>query len=89
MQSKIKIDGVAKLNYFLINLFLKIKNYKEGIKLIFNSIVAKDNLLLEIYGVMRSNVSNDVKVENVIKLLEENKEFNKVLKFEERERLNR
>ena len=38
---------------------------------------------------MRSNVSNDVKVENVIKLLEENKEFNKVLKFEERERLNR
>ena len=57
--------------------------------MIFNSIVAKDNLLLEIYGVMRSNASNDVKVENVIKLLEENKEFNKVLKFEERERLNR
>ena len=55
----------------------------------FNSIVAKDNLLLEIYKVMRSNVGNDVKVENVIKLLEENKEFNKVLKFEERERLNR
>lgn len=81
---------VAKLNYFLINLFLKkIKNYKEGIKLLFNSIVAKDNLLLEIYRVMRSNVGNDVKVESVIKLLEENKEFNKVLKFEERERLNR
>lgn len=55
----------------------------------FNSIVAKDNLLLEIYGVMKSKVSNDVKVENVIKLLEQNKEFNKVLKFEERERLNR
>ena len=57
--------------------------------MLFNSIVAKDNLLLEIYRVMRSNVGNDVKVENVIKLLEENKEFNKVLKFEERERLNR
>ena len=38
---------------------------------------------------MRSNVGNGVKVESVIKLLEENKEFNKVLKFEERERLNR
>ena len=57
--------------------------------MLFNSIVAKDNLLLEIYGVVKSEASNDVKVENVIKLLEENKEFNKVLKFEERERLNK
>ena len=55
----------------------------------FNSIVAKDNLLLEIYRVVKSEVGNDVKVENIIKLLEQNKEFNKVLKFEERERLNR
>jgi hypothetical protein len=55
----------------------------------FNSIVAKDNLLLEIYRVVKSEVNNNVKVESVIKLLEGNKEFNKVLKFEERERLNR
>lgn len=80
---------VAKLNYFLINFFSKNKNYKEEIKLIFNSIVAKDNLLLEIYRVVKSEVDNNVKVKSIIKLLEENKEFNKVLKFEERERLNR
>ena len=55
----------------------------------FNSIVAKDNLLLEIYRVVKSEVGNDVKVKSIIKLLKENKEFNKVLKFEERERLNR
>ena len=55
----------------------------------FNSIVAKDNLLLEIYRVVKSEVSNDVKVKSIIKLLKENKEFNKVLKFEEREQLNR
>ena len=57
--------------------------------MLFNSIVAKDNLLLEIYKVVKSEVGNDVKVKSIIKLLEENKEFNKVLKFEERERLNR
>ena len=57
--------------------------------MLFNSIVAKDNLLLEIYKVVKSEVDNNVKVKSIIKLLEENKEFNKVLKFEERERLNR
>lgn len=55
----------------------------------FNSIVAKDNLILEIYRVVKSEVDNNVKVKSIIKLLKESKEFNKVLKFEERERLNR
>ncbi len=52
-------------------------------------IVEKDNLLLKIYGVVRREDHNKTKIEDIIKLFENNKAFNKLLNFKRRSSLGK
>lgn len=52
-------------------------------------IVEKDNLLLKIYEIIRRKDNKKNKIENIIKLFENSKAFNKLLDFERRSNLGK
>lgn len=52
-------------------------------------IVEKDNLLLKIYEIIRREDSKKNKIEDIIKLFENSKAFNKLLDFERRSNLGK
>ena len=52
-------------------------------------IVEKDNLLLKIYEIIRREDNKKTKIENIIKLFENSKAFNKLLDFERRSNLGK
>lgn len=52
-------------------------------------IVEKDNLLLKIYEIIRKEDNKTNKIENIIKLFENSKAFNKLLDFERRSNLGK
>ena len=52
-------------------------------------IVEKDNLLLKIYEIIRRDDNKKTKIENIIKLFENSKAFNKLLDFERRSNLGK
>lgn len=52
-------------------------------------IVEKDNLLLKIYEIIRREDSKKNKIEDIIKLFENSKAFNKLLDFERRSSLGK
>lgn len=53
----------------------------------FERIVEKDNLIMEVYRIIREKNRGDIKVEKIYKLFEESKEFNRLLEFYKREKL--
>ena len=52
-------------------------------------IVEKDNLLLKIYEIVRREDNKKTKIEDIIKLFENNKAFNKLLDFKRRSNLGK
>lgn len=52
-------------------------------------IVEKDNLLLKIYEIIRREDNKKTKIEDIIKLFENSKAFNKLLDFERRSNLGK
>lgn len=52
-------------------------------------IVEKDNLLLKIYEIIRKEDNKTNKIEDIIKLFENSKAFNKLLDFERRSNLGK
>ena len=52
-------------------------------------VVEKDNLLLKIYEIIRREDNKKTKIEDIIKLFENSKAFNKLLDFERRSNLGK
>ena len=52
-------------------------------------IVEKDNLLLKIYEIIRREDNKKTKIEDIIKLFENSKAFNKLLDFKRRSNLGK
>jgi hypothetical protein len=52
-------------------------------------VVEKDNLLLKIYEIIRKEDNKTNKIEDIIKLFENSKAFNKLLDFERRSKLGK
>ena len=53
----------------------------------FERIVEKDNLIMEVYRIIKEKDRGDIKVKKIYKLFEESKEFNRLLGFYKREGL--
>jgi hypothetical protein len=52
-------------------------------------VMEKDNLLLKIYEIIRKEDNKTNKIEDIIKLFENSKAFNKLLDFERRSKLGK